>query len=309
MLTKLNDFSWSQIDYHIEFLVYLNNYKDCSSFTHSSRAPVVGAAWKVTWPGLALHFSATVARSQGTVVVNVRNLAGAPCVWSLHMIWLPTPLCFTVLTCSPLSLELLRMLRLLMEGLLTWRISLLGANRPRGPGNPFQRRSYRCRQAWLPFVRIPPKREEGAPPEREEVTPREMDQSSPEAKKQSPTKEKVKVKERSSKKHLRESSCDHKPERDPERERDQEWDRRRDHCQDPDRDRPQERDHDHDYERDWEYYRHSRSYLSPVTDAPITVLRKMRLGKWLIGRSTRGGAAAIVVIGANSYFSLFQYGA
>ena len=28
MLTKLNDFSWSQIDYHIEFLVYLNNYKD-----------------------------------------------------------------------------------------------------------------------------------------------------------------------------------------------------------------------------------------------------------------------------------------
>ena len=103
-----------------------------------------------------------------------------------------------------------------------------------------------------------------------------MDQSSPEAKKQSPSKEKVKVKERSSKKHLRESSCDHKPERDPERERD--------HCQDPDRDRPQERDHDHDYERDREYYRHSRSYLSPVTDAPITVLRKMRLGKWLIGR-------------------------
>ena len=47
---------------------------------------------------------------------------------------------------------------------------------------------------------------------------------------------------------------------------------------------------------------------TPVTDAPITVLRKMRLGKWLIGRSTRGGAAAIVVIGANSYFSLFQYG-
>ena len=43
---------------------------------------------------------------------------------------------------------------------------------------------------------------------------------------------------------------------------------------------------------------------TPVTDAPITVLRKMRLGKWLIGRSTRGGAAAI-----NSYFSLFHYGA
>ena len=28
MLMKLNDFSWSQIDHHIEFLVYLNNYKD-----------------------------------------------------------------------------------------------------------------------------------------------------------------------------------------------------------------------------------------------------------------------------------------
>ena len=182
-----------------EFLVYLNNYKDGSSFTHFSHAPVVGAAWKVTWPGLALHFGATVARSQGTVVVNVSTLASAPCVWSLHMIWLPAPLCFTVLTCSPLSLELLRMLRLLMEGLLTQRISLPGANRPRGLGNPFQRRSYRCRQA--PLCQSPSRERRGSTPQERRGPSREKDQSFPEAKKQSPSKEKVKVKERSSKKH------------------------------------------------------------------------------------------------------------